>query len=70
MINRLARTRDAGYWRDQLVEQHGDSIIGVIRQRAAITEAAAQSLPIHGLKRTGADEAMVEFDGLLKALNL
>lgn len=70
VINRLARTRDAGYWRDQLVEQHGDSIIGVIRQRAAITEAAAQSLPIHGLKRTGADEAMVEFDGLLKALNL
>ncbi|HJP16834.1 MAG TPA: hypothetical protein QF762_07700, partial [Acidimicrobiales bacterium] len=37
-----------------------------IHQRAAVSEASAQSMPIHGLgKRPGAAEAAVEFDKVL-----
>jgi hypothetical protein len=40
----------------------------VIRQRAALTEAAAQSLPIHALHRDGVAEAVAELDAVLSAL--
>ena len=33
--------------------------------RAAVSEAAAQSMPIHALRRPGATEAAAEFDELL-----
>ena len=40
-----------------------------VRLRAAIPEAAAQSLPIHGLgARAGAAEAAAEFDAVLAAI--
>ncbi len=40
-----------------------------MRLRAAVPEAAAQSLPIHGLgARAGAAEAAAEFDALLAAI--
>lgn len=71
VVNRLGRTRDARYWRDQLAEEHGDAVVGSIALRAAVAEAAAQSLPIHGLgNRAGANEAAAEFDTLAGALGL
>jgi len=71
VVNRLGRTRDARYWRDQLVDEHGDAVVGSIAMRAAVAEAAAQSLPIHGLgNRAGAAEAAAEFDAIAAALSL
>ncbi len=68
-VNRLGRTRDAKYWHGQLVEQYGDAVLPAVRLRAAIAEAAAQSLPIHALgARPGAAEAAAEFDALLEHL--
>jgi chromosome partitioning protein len=68
-VNRLGRTRDARYWYDQLVEQYPGVVLPPIHLRAAIAEAAAQSLPIHGLgNRSGAPEAAAEFDALLASL--
>ncbi len=65
-INRLGRTRDARYWHGQLVEAYPGICLPPVHQRAAVSEAAAQSLPIHGLgKRPGATEASAEFDVLL-----
>jgi chromosome partitioning protein len=65
-VNRLGRTRDAKYWHGQLVEQYPDRVLPPIHLRAAIAEASAQSLPIHGLgTRPGAAEAAAEFDALL-----
>ena len=50
---------------EQLVAEHGDACLPAIRQRAALPEAAAQSLPIHHLApRPGAAEAATEFDVL------
>jgi len=70
VINRLGRTRDARYWRDQLAETHGDAVVGTISMRAAVAEASAQSLPIHGLgHRAGATEAAAEFDALFEVLS-
>ncbi|MDY7101333.1 MAG: AAA family ATPase [Actinomycetota bacterium] len=64
--NRVARTRDSRYWSDQLDETYGGLVLGTVNQRAAVTEASAQSLPIHGLgARRGAPEASSEFDQLL-----
>jgi len=69
VVNRLARTRDARYWDEQLVEAHGDAVVRPpIRMRAAITEASAQSLPIVALDRDGAAEAAAEFAAVLDAL--
>lgn len=69
VINRLGRTRDARYWRDQLAESYGDTVLGSVTMRAAVAEASAQSLPIHGLgNRAGAADAAAEFDALLEAL--
>ena len=64
-VNRLGRTRDARYWDDQLRADHGDLVLPPIHLRAAVPEAAAQSLPIHALApRPGAAEAAVEFETL------
>jgi chromosome partitioning protein len=68
-VNRLGRTRDARYWHGQLVEQYGDQVLGPVHLRAAVAEAAAQSLPVHALgHRPGAPEAAAEFDVLLDAV--
>jgi len=71
VVNRLGRTRDARYWHGQLADEHGDALLGSIALRAAVAEAAAQSLPIHGLgTRAGAAEAAAEFDALAAALGI
>jgi chromosome partitioning protein len=68
-VNRLGRTRDARYWYEQLVEQYEGTVLPPVHLRAAIAEAAAQSLPIHSLgTRSGAPEASAEFDALLAAI--
>jgi chromosome partitioning protein len=68
-VNRLGRTRDARYWYEQLVESYGDQVLPPVHQRAALPEAAAQSLPIHGMgHRAGAPEAAAEFDELVRRL--
>lgn len=68
-INKLARTRDGEYWHQQLLDQYDGLALPPIRQRAAVAEAAAQSLPLHELgSRPGADEAIEEFDTLLAHL--
>ena len=62
-VNRLARTRDSRYWSEQLIADHGQLVLPAVRQRAAVAEAAARSLPIHALPpRRGAAEACAEFD--------
>ena len=67
VINRLGRTRDATYWRGQLEEQFGSLAAGPVRLRAAVAEAAAQSLPLAELGgRAGAAEARDEFDAVLE----
>jgi len=66
VVNRLGRTRDAKYWYEQLVETYGDQVLPPVHLRAAIPEAAAQSVPIHGMgSRPGAAEAAAELDELL-----
>jgi chromosome partitioning protein len=68
-VNRLGRTRDAHYWHTALLEQYGDQVLAPVHLRAAVAEASAQSLPIHGLgNRQGASEAAVEFDVLLSTV--
>jgi chromosome partitioning protein len=70
VINRLGRTRDARYWRDQLEETYEGKVLAAVMMRAAVAEASAQSLPIHGLgNRPGATDAAAEFDALLAALD-
>lgn len=69
VVNRLARTRDAAYWHGQLIESHGDLVMEpAIAMRAAVAEAAAQSIPIHLLRRDGASEAGDQFAALARAL--
>jgi chromosome partitioning protein len=69
VVNRLARTRDARYWDEQLVEAHPELVVRpAVRLRAAVAEASAQSLPIHALARDGVDEAVAEFDAVLDVL--
>ena len=64
-VNRMGRTRDNRYWDEQLRTDHGSMVLPAIRLRAAVTEAAANSLPIHALgARPGAPEAAAEFDTL------
>jgi len=68
-VNRLGRTRDAHYWHTMLLEQYGDAVFAPVHLRAAVAEASAQSLPIHGLgNRPGASDASAEFDALLDAV--
>ncbi len=61
VVNKLARTRDGAYWNSKLTEEHGDLVLGAIRQRAVVAEASAQSLPLSSQRRAGADEAIAEF---------
>lgn len=69
VVNNLGRTRDANYWFTQIQNDHADLAMPPIRQRAAIAEAGAQSLPVHALgKRAGASEAADEFSALLRAV--
>lgn len=68
VINRVTRTRDARYWTDHLTETYPSLIAGVINQRAAITEAAAQSLPLHALTRDGTAEAVGQFESAFDTL--
>jgi chromosome partitioning protein len=69
VVNRLGRTRDARYWYDQLLETYAERVVGAVHLRAAVAEASAQSLPLHGLgRRAGAAEAAAEFDALLEAV--
>lgn len=69
VVNNLGRTRDANYWFKQIQADHPDLALPPIRQRAAITEAGAQSLPVHSLgARPGAREAADEFAALLRRL--
>ena len=70
VVNRLARTRDAAYWSEQLRETHPSLVLEpAVRLRAAVAEAAAQSVPVHALTRDGAPEAAAEFDALSRALD-
>jgi chromosome partitioning protein len=69
VVNRLGRTRDARYWTDQLAEDYPDHAVPPIELRAAVAEAAAQSLPLHALgSRAGAAEAVVQFEALASAI--
>jgi chromosome partitioning protein len=68
VVNRLGRTRDARYWHEQLTAEFGDLAVGPIRQRAAIAEAAAQSLPLSALHRSGIDDALADFDSVLDGI--
>lgn len=63
VVNRMGRTRDARYWDEQLRTDHGAMVLPAVRLRAAVTEAAANSLPVHALgNRSGAQEAAGEFE--------
>lgn len=69
VVNRLARTRDGRYWDEQLVEAHPEKVIRpAIKLRAALAEAAAQSLPIHALHREGAAEAVADLEAVAAAV--
>ncbi len=71
VVNRLGRTRDATYWDSMLRETHPTMMLTpAIRLRAAVAEAAAQSMPVHALTRDGAAEARAEFDHLAAALGM
>jgi chromosome partitioning protein len=68
-VNRLGRTRDAGYWHEQLRAAYPELVHPPVHQRAAVAEAAAQSLPLSALgTRAGAAEAAAEFSTLLDRL--
>ena len=69
VVNRLARTRDARYWDEQLVETYGPDVIRpAIALKAAVAEASAQSLPITAVTRAGAAEAAAQFEAVLDRL--
>ncbi len=69
VVNRLARTRDARYWDEQLVETHGAAVVRpAVRLRAAVAEASAQSLPLHALHRDGVAAAISELEAVADAL--
>lgn len=69
VVNRLGRTRDAGYWAEELCRTHPELVLSpMIRLRAVVAEAAAQSLPVHALTRSGAVEARRELDELTERL--
>lgn len=69
VVNRLGRTRDARYWYEQLREAYAESVLPPVHLRAAVAEASAQSLPLHGMgRRPGAAEAAAELDAVLARL--
>lgn len=66
VVNRLGRTRDAGYWAEELSRAHPGLVLSTaIRMRAAVAESSAQSLPVTALSRSGAPEAALEFEALV-----
>lgn len=66
VVNRLGRTRDAGYWADELSRVHPGLVLRTaVRMRAAVAESSAQSLPVTALSRSGAPEAAGEFEALV-----
>jgi|TARA_B100000959_G_scaffold281974_1_gene347360 chromosome partitioning protein len=68
-INKLGRTRDGRYWHEQLDSAYPGQCLPPVHLRAAVSEAAAQSRPIHTLgSRSGVVEAACEFDVLLDSL--
>jgi len=70
VVNRLGRTRDANYWHGQLLESHPTLVLDPpVRLRAAVAEAAAQSVPVRALTRDGAAEGAAEFDALSRRLD-
>jgi len=70
VVNRLGRTRDATYWHGQLAETHPTLVLDPpVRLRAAVAEAAAQSVPVSDLTRDGAADAAAEFDSLSRRLD-
>ena len=70
IVNRLGRTRDANYWHGQLAETHPTLVLDPpVRLRAAVAEAAAQSVPVLELTRDGATDAAAEFDALSRRLD-
>lgn len=69
VVNGLGRTRDARYWHDEIVRRFGAEVFPPVHQRAAIAEAAAQSLPLRALgNRPGAREAIDELDAVCARL--
>ncbi len=67
VVNRVGRTRDATYWAEQLEESHPDLMLHPhVKSRAAVAEASAQAVPLHALTRSGATEAIAEFDALVE----
>jgi chromosome partitioning protein len=69
VVNRLGRTRDARYWADQLTADYPEHALPPIELRAAVAEAAAQSLPLYALgARAGAAEAAAQFEALADAV--
>jgi len=69
VVNRLARTRDARYWDEQLVAAHPGLVVRpAVAHRAAVAEASAQSLPITAFLRSGSAEAAAQFDAVLTHL--
>ncbi len=69
VTNRLGRTRDHSYWAGQLAERFGDLLLPTVSMRAAVAEAAGQSLPLRALgSRPGAATAATEFEVLYQAL--
>jgi chromosome partitioning protein len=69
VVNRLGRTRDARYWAEQLADEHPESALPPIELRAAVAEAAAQSLPLYALgARPGAAEAIEQFEAVAAVL--
>ncbi|MEZ5237927.1 MAG: AAA family ATPase [Microthrixaceae bacterium] len=69
VLNRVGRTRDAGYWAGEIAAAHPDRLVEPhVKLRAAVAEAAAQAVAIHALSRSGALEAIAEFDALAAEL--
>ena len=69
VVNRIGRTRDNTYWNEALAERYPELILTPsVRLRAAITEAAASSLPLQATHRSGAIEAMADFSDLADTL--
>lgn len=69
VVNRVGRTRDANYWADELARAHRDLVVvPFVKLRAAVAEAAAQAVAVHSLTRSGAADAIEEFDALVLRL--
>ncbi len=67
VINKLGRTRDNRYWATQIADAVEPTPSPAVRLRAAVGEAAAQSLPVDALgRRSGVAEARAELDTLLE----